>query len=364
MLLGTSAHTRLEHFARTALPEAVIFGHSGPMELVRQKVKRFAAAKVPILIEGENGTGKQTLAQFIHRESPCQNGPFVEVNCSLIPRTLLESELLGDEQEDFVPSDGFQPGRVARAHHGTLFLDEIAEVDLLLQAKLLKVFRDGEFWRMGPWENQQVDARLICASNRHLEKEVEAGRFRRDLLCRINPVNLRLPPLRERSDDIPDLAEYFLELYNQQYQCKAPLLSTTFLKILKNYDWPGNIRQLENLVRRYVILGSEEAICSELLRGDAGSRNPELPPNRSISLKKMTRDAVQSMERRIILKALEANRWNRKQAAYSLNISYRTLLYKIKEARLPSKRISLAQEAPRIAMRGSANRLLGTNGRR
>jgi len=316
--------------------DEVIFGHSEAMQLVRHKAEKVASANVPVLILGESGTGKELVARFIHRRSPWQAGPFVKVNCPAIPGTLLESELFGYEKGAFTGAYGMKPGRVELAHRGTLFLDEIAELDPGLQAKLLQLLQDGQFCRIGAQEDKRAEVRVVCATNRHLEEEIRSGSFRQDLFFRINVVGLQLPPLRERIGDLPELVNYFASFYQKRYDRQAPPISAHLMRLMQRYHWPGNIRELENLLKRYVILGLEEAISSELLQ-DQGNFQSEAPPDGSISLKKVTRQAVQELERKIILRVLEANSWNRKRAARDLNISYRALLYKIRQAGVPPK---------------------------
>src|SRR5580700_8171251 len=246
-------------------PESIIFGHSEPMRALRARMDKVAAANVPVLIQGESGTGKDIIARMIHTRSPWKIGPYVKVNCPAIPGTLLESELFGYEKGAFTGAYGSKPGRVELAHRGTLFLDEISELDLSLQSKLLQLLQDGQFCRIGAQEDKKVEVRVVCATNRQLENEIETGTFRQDLYYRINVVNLQLPPLRERRGDIEDLVHYFLAYYNQKYNCRARPLSSDLIAILQKYHWPGNIRELENLIKRYVILGNEECISCELI---------------------------------------------------------------------------------------------------
>src|SRR6266851_2278312 len=330
----TSLATSLGEFP----PEAVIFGHSEVMQSLRDRVDKVASANVPVLIQGESGTGKDIIARMIHGLSPWRNGPFVKVNCPAIPGTLLESELFGYEKGAFTGAYGSKPGRVELAHRGTLFLDEISELDLGLQSKLLQLLQDGQFCRIGAQEDKKVEVRVVCATNRVLE--IESGTFRQDLFYRINVVNLQMPPLRERRADIPDLVAYFLEYYNRKYNCRARALSGELMTALQKYHWPGNIRELENLIKRYVILGNEEAISSDLVTREQEMFNPDINLDGPISLKKLTRQAVRELERKVILKVLQANHWNRKQSARALSISYRALLYKIRDAGLPPNRSS------------------------
>jgi len=307
------------------------------MKVVQHKVEKVCGTNIPVLIHGESGTGKEVVAKLMHLRSPWHEGPFVKVNCPAIPPTLLESELFGYEKGAFTGAYGTKPGRVEMAHRGTLFLDEIGELDLGLQAKLLQLLQDGQFCRIGAQEDKRVEVRVICATNRRLEEEVEAGAFRRDLFYRINVVNMEIPPLRERREDLVELVNYFLETHAAAFNCPLRPISPALMDLIKNYHWPGNIRQLENVIKRFVILGTEEALSSELADGAGRHLDSEFSADGSTSLKALTRRAVQDLERRIILKALQTHHWNRKQAARSLKISYRALLYKIRQAGLPTR---------------------------
>jgi two-component system, NtrC family, response regulator AtoC len=319
-------------------PEAVVFGGSEVMQALRDRMDKVANANVPVLIQGESGTGKDIIARMIHGLSPWKTGPFVKVNCPAIPGTLLESELFGYEKGAFTGAYGSKPGRVELAHRGTLFLDEISELDLPLQSKLLQLLQDGQFCRIGAQEDKKVEVRVVCATNRRLEEEIESGTFRQDLFYRINVVNLHMPPLRDRRGDIDSLVDYFLDYYNRKYNCRARALSADLMSALQKYHWPGNIRELENLVKRYVILGNEDVISSDLVTREQEYFNPDLNLDGPISLKKLTRQATRELERKVILKVLQANHWNRKEAARALSISYRALLYKIRDAGLPPNR--------------------------
>jgi two-component system response regulator AtoC len=319
-------------------PEAIVFGRSEAMQAVRDRLVKLASANVPVLIQGESGTGKDIVARMIHANSPWRTGPWVKVNCPAIPGTLLESELFGYEKGAFTGAYGMKPGRVEMAHRGTLFLDEISELDMGLQSKLLQLLQDGQFCRIGAQEDKKVEVRVVCATNRKLEQEIENGTFRADLFYRINVVNLHLPALRERANDIPELAAYFLEYHNRKYNCRAKPLSAELMAVLRKYHWPGNIRELENLIKRYVILGSEDVIANDLTPRAPDFFNTEIPADGQISLKKLTRAAVRELERKVILKVLQNCHWNRKKAARALSISYRALLYKIRDAGLPSNR--------------------------
>lgn len=340
---GTTAvsSTRSPHLP----PDEVIFGLSAVMAAVRQRVEKVAAARIPVLIQGESGTGKEIIAKLIHRRSDDSQQPFVKVNCPAIPGTLLESELFGYEKGAFTGAYGNKPGRVELADGGTLFLDEIAELDMGLQAKLLQLLQDGQFSPIGSQQDKRVEVRVICATNRRIEQEIDAGTFRQDLFYRINVVNIQLPPLRQRREDIPTLVSYFLQHYRLKYQSDVPPLSPLVMQLLEQHHWPGNVRELENMIERYVILGSEESIGNELLSWDAAPTVPQIPDDGTVPLKVLTRQVVQELERKVILRVLEANRWNRKRSARALCISYRALLYKIRAAGLPPKKASARTRA-------------------
>jgi two-component system, NtrC family, response regulator AtoC len=337
-------------------PDVAVFGESAAMMLVRQKIEKVAGADIPILIQGESGTGKEVIARMVHRRSHRAQSSFVKVNCAAIPGTLLESELFGYEKGSFTGALVSKPGRVEVANGGTLFLDEIAEMDLGLQAKLLQLLQDGQFWRIGGRENTSVDVRVVCATNRDLEAEITAGRFRQDLFYRINVVTVQLPPLRQRTEDIQALVHYFVGQHSRKYGNEMHLPSDYALRLLQKHNWPGNIRELSNLMERYAILGSEDAITNELLGAIPTAPRTQIHQrsNGSIPLKSITRHSVQELERKVILRALIAHRWNRKRAALDLKISYRALLYKIRQAGLPSRRLT-AETAAKEMLESTTN---------
>jgi two-component system response regulator AtoC len=318
-------------------PDHVVFGRSEAMRGVRQKVEKVAGANIAVLIQGESGTGKEIIAKQIHARSLWQSGPFVKVSCPAIPGTLMESELFGYERGSFTGANGTKPGRVELAQNGTLFLDEIAEVEPSLQAKLLQLLQDGQFCRIGGQEDKRVEVRVVCATNRNLEKGIQQGTFRRDLFYRINVVNIHLPSLRARAEDIPGMCDFFRQVYSEKFNRPTPPLSARTLDSLQRYEWPGNIRELENVIKRYVVLGSEDAITVQLAEGTTTSSIPDTLTQESISLKKVTRQAVQELESKIILKILQTHNWNRRRAASALNISYRALLYKLKQAGMTAR---------------------------
>ena len=315
-----SLNGRSHSSLREALPESVIYGKSAAMQAIRRNVEKLGATNIPVLIEGESGTGKESLGLAIHRHCGGQDQDFIKVVCPTVPDSLLEEKLL------------------RLAGRATLFLDAVAELDATSQAKFLQLLKDGPLaWN----ENQAGEpwrVRLICATNRDLENEAEAGNFRRDLFDRVDAFRIYLPPLRQRAEDIPDLVTHLLKFHGSKKATECRPISDELIRLMQRYHWPGNIRELENLIRRYVILGSEQVIGSELLAKVPTEFNPEQLSGESVSLKKLSRQAAREVERRIILRALEVNGWNRKLAARSLNISYRALLYKIKQGGMPPKR--------------------------
>jgi len=331
-------------------PDAVIFGSSSAGEAVRLSAEMAATTNLPVLLQGQSGTGKEILAQYIHRRSSWGDGAFVKVNCPAIPATLLESELFGYQKGAFTGAYSSKPGRVELADHGTLFLDEIAEMDFGLQAKLLQLLQDGQFCRIGAQEERRVDVRIVCATNRQLEKEIKAGNFRQDLFYRINVLAIELPPLQQRFCDIPLLVNFLLEKYEKILNRPVRPLSEQALRLLQKHDWPGNIRELETVVKRYVVSGSETLICRSLRNSYGSESVAEIPLNGQINLKDLKRQAVKEIEGKLILKTLEAHRWNRRRTARALNISYATLLYKMREAGVPPRGIAKKAGSPALGL--------------
>ena len=343
---GGSNDNRFRHTisANGLLPDEVMFGLTPAMAVIRENLLKVAGTDVPVLLTGESGTGKEVLANFIHACSRVANKAIVQINAAAIPGTLLESELFGHERGAFTGAVA-KPGRVELASSGTLFLDEIGELDFSVQAKLLQFIQDGQFNRIGGHEDRKANVRLILATSRNLREEVAAGNFREDLYYRINVVNLHLPPLRERLEDIPILVDYMLQQLCDKHNFRRPPFSPATIQRFQEYHWPGNMRQLENLVKRYVVLGAEESVLSELVEHESDVFKFSIPTSKQVSLKQITRQAMRQVERRIILKVVEANGWNRKHAAKLLNISYRTLMYKLKEVGVPSERRKNSQAA-------------------
>jgi two-component system response regulator AtoC len=307
---------------------------------IRQTVERVAAIRVPVLLEGESGTGKEVLANYLHQISPWSEQPQIKVNCAAIPGSLLESELFGYEKGSFTGAYNSRAGKFEQANGGTMVLDEIADIDSGLQAKLLQVLQDGCFSRIGDLEERRCDVRVLCITNRDIQTEIQSGRFREDLYYRINVVNIQVPPLRNRIADLPILVDWFLQTYCRQFGRQVPPLPSEAMDRFRAHKWPGNIRELENYVKRYVILGSVESIFTELCERNEGTMADgfqlELPQD--FALKKFSRAAAQRAERYLILEALKETRWNRRRASKLLGISYRALLYKMRDAGVPSKK--------------------------
>jgi two-component system response regulator AtoC len=307
---------------------------SPQMGEIRQVIEQTARADVTVLVCGETGVGKELVARAIHAHSLRQGAGFVRVNCAAMPRDLLESELFGHERGAFTGAHQRKPGRFELADGGTIFLDEIGELHAALQAKLLHVLQDGEFSRVGGRRNIRVDVRTICATNRDLVREVAAGRFREDLFYRLNVINILVPPLRERRQEIPGLVEHFVQRYSRVFNVAKRELSPEILQALLAYHWPGNIRELGNFIKRMIVL-QDWTLARALVAPAVPPPTPVAPEpfaaTKGLSLKEISRRAVLEAEREVIGRALEQCRWNRVRTARMLKISYRALLYKIKD---------------------------------
>jgi two-component system response regulator AtoC len=315
-------------------PEEILFGSTSAMRTIQQTLRKAAATTVPILLQGDGGTGKEMLARWVHKHSACASGEFVKVSCAAIPSQLLESELFGYEKGAFTGANQAKPGRVEWADKGTLFLDDISELELRLQGKLLHFLQDGLFCRIGDNTERRVDARVICASGKDLQQRIGSGEFRGDLFYRINVVQLRLPRLRERREDIPRLAEYFRMQHAKELKKQCEPFRSEVLEYYKTLNWQGNLRELSNQVARYVLIGPESLVASPhaATRQNALATNPG--GETALPLKRITKEAVRKIERSVILRALNENQWNRRKTAEALQISYRSLIYKIREAGL------------------------------
>jgi two-component system response regulator AtoC len=316
----------------------LIFGCSRMMVPIRSIIDQVADTDVPILLRGESGTGKDLLAKVIAAHSHRANSPFVKVNCAAIPLELIESELFGYEKGAFTGAGERKTGKFEAASGGTIYLDEVGEINPILQSKLLQVLQDGSFSPLGSDRDVQVDMRVVSATNLDIEQAVNEGRFRRDLYYRLKVVEIFLPPLRQRVDDIPHIAEYFLEQFSRQYNRKPMNFSRKLLRLMFNYQWPGNVRELENMIKRVVIFGDETPAISEIsakkrvgLSSDPGGM---ISIDDVQELKAFEKEAARRAERLIIEKVLAKTGWNRVKTASYLKISYKSLLTKIKECGL------------------------------
>ena len=316
---------------------------SPAMRRVRDLIQQIADTDVTVLIQGQSGTGKEIVARTLQSASPRRDRPFVKVNCAALPGSLLESELFGYERGAFTGANARKPGKFELADRGTIFFDEIGEMSPSLQAKMLQVLQDRQFSRLGGNHDITVDVRVVAATHRRLEEMVRQGSFREDLFFRLNVVTVFLPPLCERREEVPLLIESFLRRFSARYARPVPRLSERLLRAFERYAFPGNVRELENMVKRIVVLESEEPILAEILRSERGDRNGnslrelideiertagELP------LREVGRRVSLEAERLTIDRVLQHTHWNRKRAARLLGVSYKTLLQKIRECGL------------------------------
>ncbi len=395
------------HAKEEAGNERIVISHSPAMRRARALVDRIADTDVPVLLLGESGTGKEVIAREIHARSNRRNKPFIKVNCAALPGELLESELFGHERGAFTGATAEKPGKFELADQGTIFLDEIGEMAIRLQAKLLQVLQDEEFFRVGGKKSVRVDSRVVVATNRDLEREIALGNFREDLFYRLNVVAIRLPSLRERPEDVVPLTDHFLKKYGRGFMSGVAELPPEVLRAFTEYEWPGNVRELENMVRRLCVLKDTSLVMEELREGGrvpasapslptsyAGDGDVEPPaptpravtpapvplvaassvqvlempargntpaveltpaatpapvryanpfdapqppppppsmPEAEMSLKDIGKRAAMLAEREAILAMLQSTEWKKLRAAGKLRISYKALLYKIKE---------------------------------
>jgi two-component system, NtrC family, response regulator AtoC len=297
--------------------------------------RHVASTDVPVLILGESGVGKEVVASFIHEQSNRSEGPFVKVNCAALPHELLESELFGYERGAFTGAIRDKIGKFEQADKGTLLLDEIGEMSPHLQAKLLHVLQDAEFSRLGGKKPVKVNVRVLAATNKKLKEAVLKGEFRNDLYFRLNVIKFEVPPLRERREDIPLLCTHFLEKYRERYQSPVQQFPKELVETFLRYDWPGNVRQLENVVKRYLILPDAD-IASELRNANQEQSAPVHTGN--VSLKEVAGHAAEMAEKEVVLRVLEETGWNRKESARRLKISYKALRNKLKKWQLVRER--------------------------
>jgi len=325
------------------------FAASPAMKKIRKQMLRIASVNVPVLITGESGAGKEVVARLIHSRCAGRSGPFVKVNCAALPGELLESELFGYEQGAFTGAARAKPGKFELANHGTIFLDEIAEMSTHLQSKLLHVLQDGRFSRLGARHVTQVDVRVIAATNVGVHEAIRQGQLREDLYYRLNVVPCHLPPLRERTEEIPMLFRLFLDRYRKEFGKDAPEPSARMIDAAMGYPWPGNVRELENFVKRYVILASEEDSLRELVEGTASRRAVSEPGSNGHgpqNIKSLVRGLKDEAETKAIGEALQQTHWRRKDTARMLGISYKALLYKMRQFGFTTSSNPMAGERP------------------
>ena len=310
---------------------------SPQMRAIRTVIESIADTDATVLIRGESGVGKDLVARAVHAASTRRRGPLIKVNCAAIPHGLLESELFGHEKGAFTGAHRRKSGQFEYADKGTIYLDEIAELPLALQAKLLHVLQDFRFSRVGGHELLEVDMRVIAATNRNLEEAMACREFREDLYYRLNVVEIRVPPLRERREEIPELAARLLARFNAQYGRQKELMPETLAR-LTEYTWSGNVRELENVMRRLVVLADgEQAIAALVTRGRNGHNGHGSAPEFTVAeggLREIGRRGARQAEREALREVLERVSWNRAEAARILKVSYKTLLTKISECSL------------------------------
>ena len=318
----------LKHQLSQRIKGDLFFGTSPQMEEILKLLERIIPTKAPVLILGESGTGKGLLAEFIHYNSPRKDKPFISINCSAIPETLLESELFGYKKGAFTGAISDKKGLIELAHGGTLFLEEIGDMPLNLQAKLLKFLESGEFIPLGDTVKRQVDVRILAATNKNIEELVKEGKFREDLYFRLNVIEVKLPPLRERKEDIPALIYFFIEKFSKEHSKEIKGVTNEALVLLMNYHWPGNIRELKNIIERAVILTTGSYITvNELPERIKGM-------NRVEERRKTLKESLEEFEKNLLLNALKEHSFDKEKTAEALGIDLATLYRKIKKYQL------------------------------
>lgn len=311
---------------RSQFEEPILVGKSEAWLKVLESIELVASLKTTVLIKGESGTGKELVARAIHFKSQRARYPFITINCPAVPKDLLESEFFGHEKGAFTGATETKPGKFELANRGTVFLDEIGDLEINLQAKLLRVLEYGEFERVGGIKPIKVDVRVIAATNKDLEAEIEKGRFREDLFFRLNVFPIRIPPLRERKEDILPLAEYFIGVYAKELKRQVPILSEEMKAFLLSSDWRGNVRELKNTIERAMILSKSNVLLPE---NKIKEKDDELH-SENMSLKELTKAGIERVERQRIINALKETKGNKLRASKLLRVSYKTLLTKIK----------------------------------
>jgi DNA-binding NtrC family response regulator len=320
-----------ERLSLRSLGTKEIVGSSPQIVQVRKLIEDVSGSEVTVLIYGESGTGKELVARAIHLCSARRQRDFVVVNCSAIPETLLESELFGYEKGAFTGAEAIKRGKFELAHKGSLFLDEIGDMSLGLQAKILRAIEEKEIERLGAIETLKVDVRIIAATNKDLIQEVKRRRFREDLYYRLNVVPIKIPPLRERKQDIPLLVDYLIQRFNQQLNRQIKEISVEALEALISYSWPGNVRELENVLQRAMVLAKGTILDKEDLSVPTEEDFHFEELEGTLSLGQAVRDAVSQIEKRMIRQALAKHKMNRTQAARELKISRKSLFNKMRQ---------------------------------
>ena len=345
----TQENQALRDYCEQITEDLSFLAASPQMVRIRQQILQIAPVDVPVFVCGESGVGKEVVARMIHLRSKRRNQAFVKVNCAALPGELLESELFGYEQGAFTGAVRAKPGKFEMANKGTIFLDEIAEMSTHLQAKLLHVLQDHQYSRLGGRHLVETDVRVLAATNVDVQEAMKTGKFREDLYYRLNVLSINVPPLRERTSEIPLLFRHFLEKYSAKFQKEAPAPTEYLLEAAVRYPWPGNLRELENFVKRYVILEDNEGGLRELLEMSATQQRTaprdEAMPARAQGLKALVRGLKDEAEMEAIADALQKTHWCRKDAAKMLGISYKALLYKIRQFNLDTGRSSRGAHA-------------------
>lgn len=322
--------------------------NSAALRRIAEQAGQFAQVDVPVLCLGESGTGKEVIARLIHSLSPRANNMFLKVNCAALPADLLESELFGYEAGAFTGATRSKPGKFEMCHGGTLMLDEVGEMPTSLQAKLLHVLQDGEFMRLGGRHQVKVDVRILAATNVNVQHAIRTKTLREDLYYRLSAFIIRMPPLRERREDIMPILRHYINLYADAYNLPPVLLSENFMNVCLRYSWPGNVRELENLAKRVVILRDETLVLSELQAEPGANRDFAIVAGtneRPDDLKSLVRGLKADAEIDAIRQALDDTRWNRKEAAKLLKISYKAILYKVRQYGLDHPQPAVSQSS-------------------
>ena len=342
-ILSADGEASSSSVAKAKPQETQLIFSSARMKQIHETVQQVADIKVPVLLQGESGVGKDVVARTIHQVSKLSNRPFVKVNCAAMPAELVESELFGYRKGAFTGAHTDRPGKFEFANSGTIFLDEIGEFTSSIQAKLLQVLQDGTFTRLGNNRETAIDVRVIAATNRKLEEAIKDGSFREDLYYRLNVVNIEVPPLRERREEIPLLCEHFLNKLAPLYNSTVHELPPTLEKLFCTYHWPGNVRELENLIKRYLVLQDADSIQGELeskMSSGVMDRINEVTQNylqeagEELNLKEISKRAAGVAEKSMITKTLRKTHWNKWKAAKELQVSYKTLLTKIERHKI------------------------------